>query len=78
MNKKMHLKPLAYKHRQSSMFRFTAVSPTMLFRTVILFGSLLVASIAILRGTNDSNVWAFLGSIVIYAALTNGQGNTSK
>ena len=49
------------------------ISPTMFFRTVILFTTLLVATIAILNNAYESNVWTFLGSMIVYAALTKGQ-----
>ena len=49
------------------------ISPTMLFRTLILFSTLLVATVAILNNTYDPNVWTFLGSMIVYAALTKGQ-----
>jgi len=49
------------------------ISPTMLFRTVILFTTLLVAAIAIINNVYESNVWTFLGSMIVYAALTKGQ-----
>lgn len=49
------------------------IPPTMLFRTVILFTTLLVATIAILNNAYESNVWTFLGSMIVYAALTKGQ-----
>jgi len=48
-------------------------SPTMLFRTFILFCSLMVALVAIIRGVFDENVRTFLASVLIYAALTKGQ-----
>ena len=47
-------------------------SPTMLFRTIILFCALLVAMVAILHGAFDENVRTFLASVLIYAALTKG------
>jgi hypothetical protein len=49
------------------------ISPTMFFRTAILFSTLLVATIAILNNTYESNVWTFLSSMIVYAALTRGQ-----
>jgi hypothetical protein len=64
------------KRGLTNLFKFTAVSPAMLFRTIILFSALLVAAIAILRGTTDPNAWTFLGSIIIYAALTNGNSDS--
>ena len=65
-------------HERPSIFRFTPVSPTMLFRTIILTGTLVVATVAILRGVYDSNVWTFLGSIVVYTALTTGKSNVNQ
>jgi len=49
------------------------ISPTMFFRTVILFCTLLVATVAILNNVYESNVWTFLSSMIVYAALTRGQ-----
>jgi hypothetical protein len=76
MSKQTHTKSPRRKRSQAGQFRFTAASPTMLFRTIILFATLLVATIAILRGTTDTNAWTFLGSIVIYVALTNGKATS--
>ena len=70
MIKKMHLKSLPNKRRQSSKFQFKPADPTMFFRTIILFGALLVATVAILYRTTDEHIWNFLGIIVLYAALT--------
>lgn len=52
---------------------FAKASPTMLFRTFILFCALSVAMVAILRDAFDTNVWTFLANVLIYAALTKGQ-----
>lgn len=52
---------------------FSKASPTMLFRTFILFCALSVAMVAILRDAFDTNVWTFLANVLIYAALTKGQ-----
>ena len=52
---------------------FSKASPTMLFRTFILFCALTVATIAILRDAFDVNVWTFLANVLMYAALTKGQ-----
>lgn len=54
-------------------WKFAEASPTMLFRTFILFCVLVVATIAILKDVTSTNVWTFLGSIIIYAALTKGR-----
>lgn len=75
MKKNLNSVPLVRKTRQTGPFRFATASPIMLFRTFILFGALVVASIAILHGTTDPSVWAFLGSVIIYAALKNEKGN---
>ncbi len=53
--------------------KFAEASPTMFFRTFILFCVLMVAMIAILKDVFDTNVWTFLGTIIMYAALTKGQ-----
>jgi len=52
---------------------FAKASPTMLFRTFILFCTLAVATVAIIRDAFDVNVWTFLANVLMYAALTKGQ-----
>jgi hypothetical protein len=52
---------------------FAEASPTMFFRTFILFCALTVATIAILHDAFDVNVWTFLANVLMYAALTKGQ-----
>jgi hypothetical protein len=70
---KKTVRPIKTKTTPQWMKNMLPISPTMLFRTVILFTTLVVATIAILNNAYESNVWTFLGSMIVYAALTKGQ-----
>jgi hypothetical protein len=61
------------KSRRTPIIKFGTASPTMLFRTIILFCAMLVSALAIIVKSDNTAVWSFLGSVLIYAALTNGQ-----
>jgi hypothetical protein len=70
-NKKINLQNESLTNKLG--LKFAQASPTMFFRTFILFCVLVVATISILKGVFDTNVWTFLGTVIIYAALNKGQ-----
>ncbi len=58
--------------------RFTAVSASIIFKTIILVAVLLVATTAIVYKITDAVVWAFLTMIAGYAALSSAPEKKEK
>lgn len=71
IEKKSGRKPMSPNKNNQTRIRIGTVHPVMFFRTLILFCTLLVATVAILKDVQGVEVWSFLGSVAICAALTN-------
>ena len=71
--KKMNVKSRKSRTKGLSI-RIGVISSITLFKSIILLATLTVAMVAIYNNVYDTKVWTFLSSMLMYAALTNGQG----
>jgi len=58
--------------------RIDVISPMLLFKSIILLMTLVVAIIAIYNNAYDAKLWTFLGSMLMYAALTSSQAEDHR